>query len=74
LDPIQAVVREVAQILPNIPLTILQLSFDRVKGNLNRQSCRGVAGEHASGMTLRSIVAEAKRGAEPNKNSTGFLY
>jgi hypothetical protein len=34
LTQLKAVAREAAQILPNIPLTILQLSFSCVKGNL----------------------------------------
>jgi hypothetical protein len=34
LTQLKAVAREAAQILPNIPLTILQLSFNGVKGNL----------------------------------------
>jgi hypothetical protein len=34
----KAVVGKLAQILPDIPLTILRLVCDRVKGNLNSKS------------------------------------
>jgi hypothetical protein len=57
--------QESAQILPNIPLTILQLSFGGVKGNLDRES-QGRPWEYAHGMMLRSITAEPKQRAGAN--------
>jgi hypothetical protein len=46
LTQFQAVAKEAAQILPNIPLTILQLSFSGVKGNLT-VGARGCLWEQA---------------------------
>ncbi|MEH2628066.1 hypothetical protein V1292_006121 [Bradyrhizobium sp. AZCC 1719] len=67
--------QESAQILPNIPLTILQLSFGGVKGNLDRESRREGRGNTPTAMMLRSITAEPKQRAGAKlKNSVGFRY
>jgi hypothetical protein len=56
---------------PDIPLTILQLSFSAVKGNLNLGS-RADVGAGPPEMTLRSMTAFTAKARTGNKNFAAF--